>query len=51
MRILILTNDRDKVKEIKVDSLHGPWADEWQRVHQYTFQEAMNEAARMEGGE
>ena len=51
MRVTVHTDEGEQIGVIEVDSHHGPWADDWQYDKQYEFREAMNEAARKEGGE
>lgn len=51
MRVTIHTDEGEQIAVIEVDSRHGPWADDWQYDKRYEFSEAMNTAARKEGGE
>lgn len=52
MIVQVATDHGEIVGVVEVDSHHGPWSDEWQHGGaQDAFQEYMNKAAQLEGGE
>lgn len=49
-RVIVETNDGERVGVIEIDGNHGPWTDGWQGGIENEFAQLVSQAVRAEGG-